>query len=101
MISVHTTEIFDAWFADLPDRAIKARIQARIDRVEFGNFGQHRELKSGVGELKLDFGPGYRIYYARRSDVLVILLCGGDKSTQATDIACATKLAKLLQESPR
>jgi putative addiction module killer protein len=96
MISVRTTEVFDEWFRTLRDRGVRARIQARIDRLELGNFGQHRELKGGVGELKLDFGPGYRIYYSRFDRVLVILLCGGNKSTQAADIALAAKLAKLL-----
>jgi putative addiction module killer protein len=80
----------------LRDRGVKARIQARIDRLEFGNIGQHRELKGGIGEVKLDFGPGYRIYYSRLGRLLVILLCGGGKSTQAADIALATKLAKRL-----
>ena len=96
MTSVRTTEVFDEWFMALRDGGVKARIQARIDRLEFGNFGQRRELKGGIGELKLDFGPGYRIYYSRLGRVLVILLCGGDKSTQADDIALAAKLAKLL-----
>lgn len=94
MLIVHTTAAFDKWFSSLRDRETKTRIQVRIDRLQLGNFGQHRELKGGVGELKIDFGPGYRVYYARRGEVVVILLCGGTKSRQQADIARATTLAK-------
>ena len=71
------------------DRQGKARVQARIDRLGMGNRGQHRVLTNGVVEMKIDFGPGYRLYFTQRGSVLVILLCGGDKSTQARDIATA------------
>ncbi|MGH8445971.1 MAG: type II toxin-antitoxin system RelE/ParE family toxin [Solimonas sp.] len=93
MIEVRQTEQFTIWFDALRDRQAKARIVARIRRVEAGNPGQYRMLAGGVGELKVDFGPGYRIYFAQRGPVLVILLCGGDKSSQQKDIQAAMKLA--------
>jgi putative addiction module killer protein len=96
MLEVRTTEWFDEWFAGLTDRTTRMRIQVRIDRLTLGNFGARRELKGGIGELKIDFGPGYRIYYARRGGAVVILLCGGDKSRQARDIELARDLASRL-----
>jgi putative addiction module killer protein len=98
MIDVRVTEIFDRWFGRLKDRTTRIRIQVCIDRVRFGHFGSHRELRGGIGELKLDFGPGYRLYYTRRSAVSIVLLCAGDKSTQARDIERATELAELLED---
>ena len=94
MIEVRKTEVFANWFAGLRDRATQRRIQMRIDRLELGNPGQHRALKAGVCEMKIDYGPGYRVYYTQRGTVLVILLCGGDKSTQSADIRAAERLAK-------
>lgn len=94
MIEVRKTEVFTVWFESLRDRAAKIRIQVRIDRLELGNPGQMRVLKSGVSELKIDYGPGYRVYYTQRGSVLVILLCGGDKRTQTGDIKTAESLAK-------
>ena len=82
---------------ELKDRATRMRVQVRIDRLSCGNFGSHRELPGGIGELKIDFGPGYRVYYARRCEV-VILLCGGSKATQRRDIGRATTLAARLDE---
>ena len=78
----------------LKDRQARARVQDRLLRLRYGNPGQHRILKGGVYELKIDYGPGYRVYYTQRGEVLVILLCGGDKTTQATDIKAATRMAK-------
>lgn len=72
----------------------------RIDRLATGNPGKHRVLTGGVAEMKLDFGPGYRIYYTERAGRLVILLCGGDKSTQTEDIALAIALASEIEETP-
>lgn len=71
--------------------------QVRIDRLAMGNPGQHRVLAGGVSEMKLDFGPGYRVYYAERGDVITVLLCGGDKSTQQSDIDLAIRLAAQLE----
>lgn len=86
MIEVRKTETFAAWFDGLRDRQARLRVQVRIDRIATGNPGQHRVLSSGVCEMKIDHGPGYRVYYVQRGDVLVVLLCGGDKRTQGKDI---------------
>jgi putative addiction module killer protein len=95
---VQMTEVYRDWINALKDRAGRARIQVRVDRLAYGNPGQHRNLTSGVSELKIDFGPGYRVYYTERRGELIILLAGGDKSTQQQDIKAAISLAKNLQE---
>ncbi|HET8747408.1 MAG TPA: type II toxin-antitoxin system RelE/ParE family toxin [Ramlibacter sp.] len=82
----------------LRDRAGRARIQVRVDRLGHGNPGQHRVLIDGVSELKIDFGPGYRVYYTERKGVLIVLLAGGDKSSQQKDIETALALARGLLE---
>jgi putative addiction module killer protein len=94
MISVRQTKVFSVWMRDLRDLRARARIQIRVDRVALGNFGDVKSVGGGVSELRVDYGPGYRIYLARRGDTMVLLLCGGDKSTQASDIAKARVLAK-------
>ena len=91
------TSKFTRWLDRLKDLQGRARIQARIQRLAEGNPGQHRNLKSGLSELKIDIGPGYRVYYTLRQDVLVILLCGGDKSSQAKDIKLAYELLQGLE----
>lgn len=91
---VEMTEVYRDWINSLKDRVGRARIQVRVDRLVHGNPGQHRVLTDGVCELKVDFGPGYRVYYTERSGVLVILLVGGDKSSQPKDIKTAIALAK-------
>ena len=96
MIEICQTKTFMEWRAGLRDAVARKRIGARIDRLSFGNFGDAKSVGEGVSELRLDFGPGYRIYFVQRGDVLVILLCGGDKSTQARDIAKAKRLAQEL-----
>lgn len=90
------TEVYSGWLDGLEDRAGRARVQMRVDRLAHGNPGRHRHLAAGVCELKIDVGPGYRVYYTQRSDVLIVLLAGGDKSTQAKDIKMATALAASL-----
>ena len=95
---VEMTEVYRDWINSLKDRVVRARIQVRVDRLAHGNPGQHRNLSDGVSELKIDLGPGYRVYYAERSGVLVVLLVGGDKSSQQQDIKTAISLAKGLQE---
>ena len=80
------------------DRSARARIQVRVDRLAHGNPGQHRNLTNGLSELKIDVGPGYRVYYTQRGEELIILLVGGDKSSQQNDIARAQELARNLQE---
>lgn len=84
---------FDAWLRHLRDRDAKARIEVRIRRLALGNPGVFRVLKNGIHELKIDHGPGYRVYYMFRGKTLIILLCGGDKSTQDRDIQQASRIA--------
>lgn len=91
---VETTKVYLDWINSLNDRAGRARIQVRVDRLIHGNPGQHRALTDGVCELKIDFGPGYRVYYTERAGVVVVLLAGGDKSSQQKDIKTAIALAK-------
>jgi putative addiction module killer protein len=91
---VETTKVYLDWINSLNDRAGRARIQVRVDRLVHGNPGQHRALTDGVCELKIDFGPGYRVYYTERAGVVVVLLAGGDKSSQQKDIKTAIALAK-------
>lgn len=95
---VETTEVYRDWIDALKDRFTRARILVRVDRLVHGNPGQHRALTDGVCELKIDFGPGYRVYYTERAGVLIVLLAGGDKSTQQSDIRTAIALAKGLKE---
>lgn len=95
---VRMTEVYRDWINSLGDRAGRARIQVRVDRLAHGNPGQHRTLTGGVSELKIDFGPGYRVYYTERGGELIVLLAGGDKSTQEQDIRAAMVLARNLQE---
>ncbi|MPS27867.1 MAG: type II toxin-antitoxin system RelE/ParE family toxin [Alcaligenaceae bacterium] len=96
MNTILATKAFEKWLYGLKDlraRArIIARIIARIQGARTGNFGSHRALGRGVMEMKIDVGPGYRIYYARQGSVVYLLLCGGDKSTQACDIKTAHRL---------
>jgi putative addiction module killer protein len=93
---VRMTEVYRDWINDLADRTSRAQIQMRVDRLAHGNPGQHRHLTHGVSELKIDVGPGYRVYYTEREGELIILLVGGDKSTQQQDIKTAIALAKHL-----
>lgn len=95
---VRMTLVHGHWINALKDRAGRARIQMRVDRLVHGNPGQSRNLTHGVSELKVDFGPGYRVYYTERGGELIILLAGGDKSTQQQDIETAIALAKNFEE---
>ena len=92
------TEKYRDWINTLRDRAARARIQVRIDRLAHGNPGKHRNLSGGINELKVDYGPGYRIYYTERQGKLIILLAGGNKKTQQDDIELARALALNLEE---
>lgn len=96
MIEIRKTADFDKWLKKLKDQNSKARIAARIRRLAFGNPGDVAPVGAGISELKIDYGPGYRIYYVQRGKTLIVLLCGGDKRTQAADIATAKSLAKKL-----
>lgn len=90
---VQMTEVYLDWINSLKDRVGRARIQVRVDRLVHGNPGDHRNLTHGVSELKIDVGPGYRVYYTERNGELIVLLAGGDKSTQQQDIKAAIALA--------
>lgn len=92
------TREFATWLNGLRDRQGRAKIMARIDRLEEGNPGKTRSVGAGVVEMKIDFGPGYRVYFVQRGDVVIVLLCGGDKSGQEKDIQQAKALAGLLTE---
>jgi putative addiction module killer protein len=91
---VEATDEYREWIDGLKDVAGRARILMRVDRLIHGNAGAHRNLTHGVSELKIDVGPGYRVYYSQRGTRLLLLLAGGDKSTQRSDIALATRLAQ-------
>jgi putative addiction module killer protein len=95
---VKKTDEYREWLDRLRDQAGRARILVRVDRLIHGNPGDHRNLQGGVTELKIDFGPGYRVYYAQRGEQLLLLLIGGDKSSQTKDIAKAQQLAKDFEE---
>jgi putative addiction module killer protein len=97
-MQIQSTLAFKEWIANLKDRQGRAKILTRIRRLEDGNPGISRGVGEGVMEMKLNFGQGYRVYYAQRGEVVVVLLCGGDKSTQSKDIERAKTLAKTLDE---
>ncbi|MFM0643052.1 type II toxin-antitoxin system RelE/ParE family toxin [Paraburkholderia bryophila] len=97
--TVNRTEIFDTWLARLADLRARAKILVRIRRAERGHFGDMKLLEDGVSEMRIDWGPGYRVYFAREGCMVYLLLCGGDKSTQAADIKHAkTMWAELRKE---
>jgi putative addiction module killer protein len=93
-VEVLKSTTFDAWFSSLRDREAKVRIGARIDRLALGNPGDVKSLVSGISELRIDYGPGYRVYFTRRAAIVAVLLCGGDKRTQAADIKRAIEIAR-------
>ncbi len=97
-VRVEKTDEYAEWIDELKDQAGRARILMRVERLIAGNPGQHRNLTDGVAELKIDFGPGYRVYYSQRGTRLLLLLVGGDKSTQPKDIQLAIKLTKNFKE---
>ena len=86
MYEIRRSTVFDAWLTNLNDSNARARIAARIDRLALGNPGDVEPVGSGVSELRIDYGPGYRVYYARADRVVYLLLCGGTKATQDADI---------------
>jgi len=96
MKSILTTETFDDWFDGLRDKQAVRRIEARIRRAELGNFGDCTPVGEGVSEMRIHYGPGYRVYFVQRGLEIVILLAGGDKSTQRQDINNALDLARQL-----
>jgi putative addiction module killer protein len=98
MIQIQQTETYAKWFSGLRDRVARARIDIRIRRLSLGNAGDNKPVGEGVSELRIDHGPGYRIYFIQRGQVVIVLLAGGDKSTQDKDISTAKALAKDLKE---
>ena len=98
MMTILKTSKFTKWIQELKDLKGKARIQARIDKLEFGHFGDCESIGSGVFELRIHFGPGYRVYLMKKGLELIILLAGGDKGSQAKDIKQAINLSNELRE---
>jgi putative addiction module killer protein len=96
MIEVRQTEEYSEWFANLRDKQARARINVRIRRLSLGNPGDVKPVGEGVSELRIDYGPGYRVYFLQRGREVVILLAGGDKRTQQKDIEIALELARNL-----
>jgi len=97
-MQVRRTKAYNAWFKDLRDIKARAKIADRVARLEEGNPGDSRSVGSGVVELRINFGPGYRVYYTQRGQTILLLLCGGDKSTQSRDIERAKAL--VAQQDP-
>ena len=98
MIEIRRTQAYDDFIAGLRDRQARVKINARIFRLENGNPGDVAPVGDGISELRVHYGPGYRVYYKQRGDVLIILLCGGDKTSQSKDIAHAKQLAQDLED---
>lgn len=98
MIEVRKTDLFSQWIDALRDLSARARVQARIERLAAGNPGDVEPVGEGVSELRINYGPGYRVYFKKRGQELIILLAGGDKTTQARDIKTALRLARQLSE---
>ena len=94
MFEVRATDVFQQWIVGFADRPTAAIILRRIDRVRAGLLGDVKPVGDGVSELRIDYGPGYRVYFVRRGKALILLLCGGDKSSQRRDIAAAKMLAE-------
>jgi putative addiction module killer protein len=94
MIEVRETRAFSEWLSSMRGARAKAEVARRVRRLALGNPGDVKPVGEGVSELRIHYGPGYRVYYVQRGDILIVLLCGGDKRTQAKDIAHALKLAK-------
>ncbi len=98
MVELIKSTTFDRWLADLRDKRAVARILARLDRLAVGNPGDVKPVGEGISEMRIDYGPGYRVYFLQRGLLLIVLLCGGDKSTQDRDIARAKALAAQWRE---
>lgn len=98
MIELIKTDVFDRWLRDLRDTRARAKIAARIRRLSLGNPGDVKPVGEGVSELRIPYGPGYRVYYLARGPLLIVLLCGGDKATQDQDIGQAKTIAAQWKE---
>ncbi|MGE5097548.1 MAG: type II toxin-antitoxin system RelE/ParE family toxin [Betaproteobacteria bacterium] len=99
MVLIVRSATFDRWLRRLRDASARARILVRITRLAQGNPGDTRSVGQGISELRVDYGPGYRVYFMRRGDRVAVLLCGGDKSSQAADIALAKSIADQWSET--
>jgi putative addiction module killer protein len=100
-MQIRQTSTFVKWFKSLKDGNARARINVRIRRISQENFGDVKPVGNGVSEIRIDYGPGYRIYFLKRGEIITILLCGGDKSTQEKDIQKAHELALQMKEEPK
>jgi putative addiction module killer protein len=100
-MQIRQTSTFVKWFNSLKDGNARARIYVRIRRISQDNFGDVKPVGHGVSEIRIDYGPGYRIYFIKRREIITILLCGGDKSTQEKDIQKAHELALQMKEEPK
>ena len=98
MIELIKTDVFDRWLRDLRDTRARAKVAARIKRLSLGNPGDVKPIGEGVSEMRIPYGPGYRVYYITRGPIVVVLLCGGDKSTQSNDIEQAKAIAAQWKE---
>jgi putative addiction module killer protein len=98
VFQLRQTDVFAKWLAGLRDSKAKARVLARLEAARLGNLGDAKSVGGGVREMRVHVGPGYRIYFSRRGQVFIVLLCGGDKSTQSRDIARAHRLLADLDE---
>lgn len=101
MVEIRKSEEYGKWIDGLRDLQARARIQARVERLRAGNPGDVKPVGSGVSEMKIDYGPGYRVYFVKRGDVLIILLVGGNKGSQTEDIKMAQNLASKLKENAK
>jgi putative addiction module killer protein len=98
VVEIHQTGTYSSWISELRDDRARARIEARIYRLSLGNPGDVKPAGEGISELRIDYGPGYRVYFVRHGATIILLLCGGDKRSQKRDIANAKALAKELKE---
>ncbi|MGY6258828.1 type II toxin-antitoxin system RelE/ParE family toxin [Paraburkholderia caledonica] len=98
MIELIKTDVFDRWLTELRDIRARARIEARIRRLGLGNPGDVKPVGEGISEMRIDYGPGYRVYYLKRGPIVVVLLCGGNKSSQDRDIVMAKAIAAQWKE---
>ncbi|NOU13499.1 MAG: type II toxin-antitoxin system RelE/ParE family toxin [Methylococcaceae bacterium] len=96
MVDIKKTDVYARWLDDLPDIRARARVLVRVERLAAGNPGDVKSVGEGVSEMRIDYGPGYRVYFTRRGNEIIILLAGGDKSTQDADIKTAQGLSRNL-----
>ena len=97
-MEIRKTGLFDQWLNSLRDRKAKIKILSRIDRAERGNLGDHKQVEGPIWEMRIDYGPGYRLYYAQQGHTIYLILCGGDKSSQSKDIQLALEMWRAINE---